>query len=201
MDSLAPFVSGRPAGPRAESFAHLPGTPSIWVCPSAKPNTYAPFVYLHLLQYPKGGMRTNYSHTCGNAVTDLNSSRHYQPAPNYAGLVMADGYGAGGAAYGYDTYGMCNRYHRMPPESVLLFCGCYGSWCDGGLPETWTCPENWNWDATNSRQQDPANGIYVIVPFAHLDHNPALTVNGSVKSYSRGSRMGDGSDTWMPIGF
>ena len=209
-DSLAPYISGKPAGPGVESSGpavatvttrtNYPGK-SIWACPDAQldPNLTANYA----TQYPKRGFRTNYANTCGNLNADP-----WTPAPNKAGLVMTDGGHQSGA---FDSYRICNRYNLMDSRSVLLYCGCYGCGADSGFPSPASVPNDWNLNSAGTR--NPGDGV-IIIPFAHLKQNPALLVNSSVKSYGKGTQMGGdptppvGNDpnvtsdrnTWVPIG-
>ena len=196
VDSLAPYISGQPPGPGVESGVHLPNK-SIWACPDAQPNTFKDVVTAYQTQYPNGGFRTNYANTCGNILNGT-----WQPARNNAGLIMTDGQHQTASP---DSYRICNRYVQMDPRSVLLFCGCYGCAEDPGFPDPATVPDDWNQNSPGPRQ--PGKGV-ILIPFAHLNQNPALTMNGSVKSYSKGTQMGGspsdpdtrGDDTWVPLG-
>lgn len=184
-DTLGPYTtSGKAAGPGAQSGTNYPGK-SIWACPDAQFNPATGVS-------ASGGFRTNYANTCGSLATDT-----WTPAPNNAGLVMSDGLHQSTGTF--DSFRICNRYNQMDARSILVYCGCYGCGLDPGFPDPAGMPSDWNLSAKGTPDA-------VIIPFAHRDQNPALTVNGSVKSYGRGVKMGVGTgnrltdDTWVPAG-
>ena len=210
MDSLSPYVdsngkqpgpgveSGNPAGAGVTSVVNYPGK-SIWACPDAMPNPAPNVVAAYGTQYPAGGFRTNYANTCGSTAVGA-----WQPALNNAGLVLSDGHRQNGTP---DSYRISNRYNQMDSRSVLIFCGCYGCKADPGFPDPATLPSDWNLNAQIPPVVVPGDGV-IIIPFAHLRQTPALTVNGSVRAYSKGTQMGgdpngmdpNGKDTWVPQG-
>ena len=64
-----------------------------------------------------------------------------------------------------------------------------------------------DWNQNGAGPVTPGDGV-IIIPFAHLNQTPVLTVGGNVKSYGKGTQMGgdpngndtNGSDTWVPVG-
>jgi type II secretory pathway pseudopilin PulG len=180
-DSLSPYISGKPCAPKVESGFHIPGR-SIWACPDAN---HSPL------------LRTNYANTCGTA-----DSGGWHPSDNNAGLVMTDAHGTGHQITTYDSYTICNRYSKMDSRSILLYCGNFGCNADPGFPDPSSLPDDWN------RSRGGTVAPLIHIPFGHLNQNPALSVNGSAKSYNKGTRMGgvlsDGtgnsSETWVPMG-
>jgi type II secretory pathway pseudopilin PulG len=209
-DTLAPYVdsNGKQAGPGVESGINYPGK-SIWACPDAQINPDPDVVADYGTEFPTGGFRTNYANTCGSVATGT-----WQPAANNAGLIMSDGHRTSTSTF--DSYKVCNRYTQMDSQSVLIFCGCYGCSADhgnpcgtsGGFPDPATLPRDWNANSVFPPTPSPVPGPgVIIIPFAHLHQTPALTVNGSVKGYGKGTQMGggpndtdtSGKDTWVPI--
>jgi hypothetical protein len=110
---------------------------------------------------------------------------------NNAGLIPY----ASSSALGVDGLVACNRYAAMDGSSVVLFCARYNG---AGMPDPFITPDEWHQDATGTRPATDPSGT-VKVGFDHVGHNPALMVSGAVKSYGKGTIMGNTATTcWVP---